>query len=100
MYKKTEIFDILINNKEAIFQYGVLRLGLFGSYSRNEQRKASDIDFIVEFDKDKKTFRNFMNLGFFLDTLFSIKVEIVTPESLSKFMKNRILKETEYVLPN
>jgi uncharacterized protein len=30
--------------------YGVKRIGLFGSYSREEQKDTSDIDVLVEFD--------------------------------------------------
>ena len=98
IYKKSEIFEILIKNKAHFNQYGVTRLGLFGSYSRNEQNETSDIDFLVEFENDKKTFRNFMKLVFFLESLFDKKLEIVTPQSLSKFMYPKIIKDVEYVI--
>lgn len=76
---------------------GVKRIGLFGSFVRGEQKNASDIDFIVEFEKDEKTFDNFMNLSFFLEALFQRRVELVTAESLSPYIGPYILKEAEYV---
>ncbi|GAH47221.1 unnamed protein product, partial [marine sediment metagenome] len=43
-------------NIEKIKKYGVKRIGVFGSYVRNEQKSESDIDILVEFEKGKKTF--------------------------------------------
>jgi len=43
-------------NIDEIKKYGVKRIGLFGSYIRNEQNAESDIDILVEFEKGKKTF--------------------------------------------
>jgi predicted nucleotidyltransferase len=56
------------------------------------------VDLIVEFVRGKKNFRNFINLAFFLEELLQRKVEVVTPESLSPYMKPIILKEVDYVL--
>lgn len=53
------ILEMLENNKNKIGQYGVKRIGLFGSYCKNEQKKESDIDILVEFKKGKKTFDNY-----------------------------------------
>ena len=41
------ILGMLENNKNKIGQYGVKRIGLFGSYCKNEQKKESDIDILV-----------------------------------------------------
>ena len=98
MFSKTDIINILTKNKQTITEFGVVKLGLFGSYHRNEQSESSDIDFLVLFEKEKKTYRNFFNLGLFLETLLNKKVELVTPESLEQFMKSKILKDVEDVL--
>jgi hypothetical protein len=84
-------------HKEAIKSFGVRRLGLFGSFVRDEQRTDSDIDILVEFEPGLKKFDNFMGLAFFLETIFHRTVELVTPESLSPYFKPNILKEVEYV---
>lgn len=66
---KEEIIEKLRENKEILKQYGVKRIGLFGSYIRGDQKKDSDIDLVVEFDlslfgKDfKGLFDAFMELS-------------------------------------
>ena len=93
---KQEIFSAIQKNKEQIRQLGVKRLGLFGSFVREEQNAGSDIDFLVEFEPDQKTFDNLVRLSFTLKKMFNLPVELVTPESLSPYIKPYILKEVEY----
>ena len=73
------------------------RLGLFGSFVREEPRSESDVDVLVEFEPGRKTFDAFMQLAFFLETLFGRRVELVTSESLSPYIGPHILREMEYV---
>ena len=40
--------------------FGVKRLGVFGSFARASQNSKSDVDVLVEFTRDKKTFDNLM----------------------------------------
>ena len=94
---KNDITSIILENKVQIQEFGAKSIGLFGSFASDNQNDKSDIDLIVEFEKDKKTFNNFINLTFFLEDLFKRKVELVTPESISKYIKPHILKTTEYV---
>lgn len=94
---KQDVLNKLHENRTNLQALGVKRIGLFGSFVRGEQKNASDIDFIVEFEKDEKTFDNFMNLSFFLEALFQRRVELVTAESLSPYIGPYILKEAEYV---
>lgn len=94
---KSDIFHILLLNKEKILNYGARRLGLFGSFVRGEQNESSDIDLLVEFIPDKKTYDNFINLVYFLEELFGKEVELVTSESLSPYLKPYIEREIEYV---
>ncbi len=50
--------EIILNkieeNSETIKKHKVKRIGLFGSYVKNEQTAESDIDLVVEFEKAKK----------------------------------------------
>jgi predicted nucleotidyltransferase len=94
---KQEIFGMLRNQKDKIRSLGVKRLGLFGSFARGEQNQNSDIDVLVEFEKGQKTFDHFIHLAFFLEELFKRRVEVVTPESLSPYLKPRITSGIEYV---
>ncbi len=91
------LLNKLRHHSKEIKNYGVTSLGLFGSFVRNTANDSSDIDLLVEFDPKQKTFDNFMDLSFFLENLFGRKVELVTAQSLSKYIVPHILKEVENV---
>ncbi len=95
---KEELLDLIYHHGNDIKKFGVLRVGLFGSFIKGTQSSASDVDLLVEFEPEKKSFRNFINLAFFLEDLLHRKVELVTKESLSPYLKPYILEEVEYVL--
>jgi predicted nucleotidyltransferase len=94
---KSDITSLILDNKTQIQKFGARSIGLFGSFVSNSQNDNSDIDLIVEFEKEKKTYNNYINLTYFLEDLFNRKVELITPESISKYIKPHILNSTEYV---
>ena len=96
MLTAQEIMKKIIENKNKIKSFGVKKIGLFGSYIRDEQKETSDIDFLVEFEKGKKTFDNYMNLKLFLENLFNCKIDLVIKESIKEEIKPYILKSVEY----
>jgi predicted nucleotidyltransferase len=63
----------------------------------NFEAKISTDNLFVDFLPGQKSFDNFMELAFFLEELLGRKVEIVTPQSLSKHIGPHILKEVENV---
>ena len=95
---KKEILIKIKENREKIKSFGVRRLGLFGSYVRQEQKFKSDIDILVEFESGNKTFDNFIHLSFLLEDLFKNHIELVTSESISPYIKPNIMKEVEYAI--
>ena len=96
MLNSDEILKKIEESKDKIKKFGVRRIGLFGSYIRSEQKKESDIDVLVEFEKGKKTFDNYMELKFFLEDLFNCKVDLVILESIKPDLKPHILKSVKY----
>ena len=94
---KKELIERIIANQEQILSYGVIRLGIFGSFVRDEAKETSDVDFFAEIKIEYKTLKNFSALYHFLESITGRKVEIVTPQSLSKYIGPYILKEVEYV---
>jgi hypothetical protein len=94
---KRDILTVIEANRGHITALGVKRLGLFGSFVRDEASDRSDIDFLVEFEPGRKTFDNFMQLSFLLETLLARPVELVTPESVSPYLRPSIVREVEYV---
>jgi len=95
---KEELSGLILRHRNRIEKFGVKRIGLFGSFIKGTQSSKSDVDLLIEFDPTRKTFKNFINLAFFLEDLFHRKVELVTTESLSPYLKPYILEEVEYVL--
>jgi predicted nucleotidyltransferase len=93
---KDAILQTLVTHKSQLADFGVRQIGLFGSYVRNEATENSDIDFLVDIRKDKKTFNNFLSLNYYLEDLFGKKVELVTTQSLSPYIGPHILKTVEY----
>jgi predicted nucleotidyltransferase len=90
------IFQILYTNKDKLLALGVKRIGLFGSFIRNEQNQKSDVDFLVDFNKSQKKLHNLTLLGELLEFLLERKVDIITTDSLSPFIGPHIIKEVEY----
>lgn len=95
---KQEVLTLLDRHKTELQDSGVARLGLFGSFVRNEQRPGSDVDLLIEFAPGRKNFDNLIRVGDYLESLFSRRVELVTPEALSPYLRPHIAKEVEYVL--
>ena len=94
---KHQIVDLLVDHAKVLKSRGVRRIGLFGSFVRGEQQEKSDVDLLVEFHAEEKTFDNFIQLAFYLEDLLQRNVELVTTESLSPYIGPHILEETEYV---
>lgn len=95
---KDEVLDRLRRCERQLKKLGVKRLGLFGSFVREQHDAASDIDVLVEFEPGKKSFDNFMEIAFLLEDELHRRVELVTTEALSPHMGPRILAEVEDVL--
>lgn len=98
MITKKQIVERILSNSILIRQYGISRIGLFGSYARQQQKEDSDIDILIDFEGGKETFDNFMAICNLLEQLFSDhKVEVVTTGGLSPYIGPYILKNVEYV---
>lgn len=90
-----EIEKILKKNKEILEkEYNIKKIGIFGSYSRNEENASSDIDILVEFYETPGW--EFYELKDFLEELLGKKVDLVTKNALRIEMKENILSEVIY----
>ncbi len=98
MKAKEQIIATILSHKTQLTELGIREIGLFGSYVRKENTPASDIDLLIDFEKEKETFDNFMATCDLLENLFADeKIEIVTKKGLSPYIGPRILEEVEYV---
>jgi len=97
MLTKETIMDALGNNLDSIRKYGVDKIGLFGSYIREEQTDGSDIDLLVEFRNERVTFEDYMGLLIYLEDLLGKKVDLTIPETLKPELRDKILGSVRYV---
>lgn len=77
-------------------KFKVKEIGIFGSYLRGKQGKSSDIDVLVEFSEPVGLFE-FMDLEEYLQTLFGVKVDLVSKKALKPYIGERILREVIYI---
>jgi len=97
MISKEFILSEMKQQKRELQNLGIVRIGLFGSYVREEQTEKSDIDILLEFEPEKENFDNYMTVYDILENLFrNEKVEIVTKNGLSPYIGPQILKEVIY----
>ena len=89
-----EIFDAIELHIDDIKNFGVRRLGLFGSYARGEGTDSSDLDFLV--DLEHHTFDSYMDLKAFLEDLFGAEVDLVLVDAIKPRLRDTILGETIY----
>jgi len=96
MLNKNEI-EIKLKNLKPILsdKYSVVRIGYFGSYSRNEQTENSDIDILVEFGKPIGW--DFFDLQEMLENELNLKVDLVSNKALKEQLKETILHQVKYV---
>jgi len=95
---KNQIIDILSINKTKLSVYGVKSISLFGSYYKDCSTKDSDIDLIVEFKGNQKSFDNYMDLKFFLEDKINEKIDLVIEENIKIVLKEEILKNSEILI--
>jgi len=97
MTNRENIIKALKTNKPELSKFGVVNVGLFGSYLRNEQSGESDIDLLIDFEPGKENFDNYMAVYDIFENLFkNQKVEVVTKNGLSKYIGPKILKDVLY----
>jgi predicted nucleotidyltransferase len=99
---KEEVFSLLMRNRERLIEeFGVKRVGVFGSVVRGELKEDSDIDLVVEFKRGKARIRNIIELEGFLKALFGRNVDILTIHGVRTiripWIRDKIQRELEYV---
>lgn len=78
-------------------RYGVKRVGLFGSCVRGEMREDSDIDILVEIEKDISLL-DFVGLKLEIEEALGEKVDLVEYKTIKPLLKERILNEQVRIL--
>lgn len=94
---KNELMTFLETHKEDLKSFGIRKLGVFGSFVRNEPRVDSDLDLLVDFEPGKLNYDNFIHLAYYVEDQVGRTVDLVTEDSLSPHLGPHILREVEYV---
>lgn len=99
--KMSSIEDIvayLKNNKGFFYErFGVTRMGIFGSFTRDEQTFSSDIDMVVEIEKNRKNIHGFMEMKRFLEKELARKIDLGFEHSLKPVIREKIKGQIIYV---
>lgn len=80
-----------------LLQHGAKKAGLFGSCVRGDATKTSDVDILVDLEKDRSLL-DFVGLKLELEEALGKKVDLVEYGAIKPLLKNRILKEEVAVL--
>lgn len=81
---------------ELIKKYGVIKIGIFGSFARNEARKDSDIDIVYEIENINGF--SIVHIKEELENYFNKSIDIVRyRENMNPYLKERINSESIYV---
>ena len=100
---KGEPLDRIIQSLKTILpelrdRYGVILLGVFGSYVRGEQTPSSDLDLLVEFDPAVRFgLLTYCELESLLSDRLAVKVDLVMKKALKPRIGERILQEVVYL---
>ncbi len=96
--KREEILEQLKKIKPLLNQkYGVVKLGLFGSVARGDNKENSDIDVLVQIKKARFSLIDFVRLKRFLEKHLECEVDLVMEKAIKPRLKKHILNEVIYV---
>ncbi len=84
-----------LHKSRLISTYGLKNIAIFGSYSRNQQNDASDLDILVEFSRPVGI--EFIDLAEELEGLLNIKVDLVSRNGVRPEYFQQIESDLNYV---
>lgn len=92
---KKKISEAILNDPA---KNNIEKASLFGSCLRGEEKIGSDVDILVEFKPSAKIgLFEFVRLQRRLSDFVGKKVDLLTPEAISKFFRDKIIKEAELI---
>ena len=93
---KKQIFETI--NNDPLLRDSIKKASLFGSYIHGKQNEKSDVDIVVEFKPNVQVgFFEFARIKRRINEGLEKKVDLLTSKSISKFFKNKVLKEAELI---
>jgi len=96
---KQEIKDKLLKAvKDCAYVSDIKWLAIFGSYVSGKAKESSDVDVLIDFTQDAHVgFFKYVRIRRALSEMLGLEVDMVTPQALSKYIKDDILQQAETV---
>lgn len=92
---KDEVLQYLRDNREKFARdYGVKRIGVFGSVLSGRDSEVHDIDVLVEMESP--TFDQYMDLKFEIEGRFGKPVDLVLKKTVKELLRPIIERDTVY----
>jgi len=97
-FSKMQIEPERMKNIKAYFETKpVLKAYIFGSMVKGKQTEDSDIDILIELDYSKRIGLQFIQMKLDLEKLLQQKVDLVSANGISPFIKPHIEKEKQLI---
>jgi len=94
MVTRSQIVDILKSHQQYLLDnYGVRRIGIFGSFAKGTPNKHSDVDIVVEFERPMGI--KFFELVDFLEQILKRKTDVLTVEGIRSIRMRKIIEDIE-----
>ncbi len=91
-----QVTNALSNHKtELVTKFSVKKMAIFGSFARNEQKRTSDVDILVEFSKPVGI--EFIDLANYLESLLKRRVDLVSRNGIKPKYFREIKDDLHYV---
>lgn len=91
MLTKEQVVELLREQSAYLAsEFGIRKIGLFGSFAKGQPSDKSDIDIVVEFERPIGL--RFIDLVEYLERLFGRKVDILTPAGVQGIRRKTVTK--------
>lgn len=99
MLTQSQVIESLRAHKSEIeSRFGIVKLGIFGSFARNVQTEASDIDVVVEFAPNTpELWERKEALRLYIASMLGVQVDICREKYIKPLYRSTILGEAIYV---
>jgi len=99
MNNRAEILNFLKQNRDFLSDtYHLSKIGLFGSFAREEQKTNSDVDILIDIKDGTKNIHDLkISLKKYLSNTFKRDVDLAREKYLKPYAKKYILKDAIYV---
>ena len=93
--RRQQVIDTIAAHREELRKMGVSSLALFGSTAHDEATDSSDVDLLIEFDRDKHVgLFGFVQVQQRLEEILGVpNVDLVMPDGVYQELKDEILGE-------